>query len=82
MEGSACLSAHITKQGPVVQSIVSLTSVLSGQLLKCYKTVLPNTLIFFVETMREAFALQKLLTFINKNTGVFQKLMFEILTKC
>ena len=43
--------------GPVVQSIVSLTSSLRGQLVKCFKTLLPNTLIFFVEKMREAFAL-------------------------
>ena len=50
-------------QGPVVQSIVSLTSSLRGQLLKVFMTLLPNPLIFFVEKMREAFALQKLLTF-------------------
>ena len=48
--------------GPVVQSIVSLTSSLRGQLVKCFMTLLPNTLKFFVEKMREAFALQKLLT--------------------
>ena len=55
-----------THQGPVVQSIVSLTSSLRGQLvkcfIKCFTTLLLNTLIFFVEKMREAFALQKLLT--------------------
>ena len=50
-------------QGPVVQSIVSLTSSLSGQLVKCFTTSSLNTLIFFVEKMREAFALQKFLTF-------------------
>ena len=52
--------------GTVVQSIVSLTSLLRGQLMKCFTTSLPNTLIFFVEKMREAFALQKLLTFIQQ----------------
>ena len=52
--------------GPVVQSIVSLTSSLRGRLNKCFKTSLPNTLIFFVEKMREAFALQKLLTFFQQ----------------
>ena len=68
--------------GPVVQSIVSLTSSLRGQLIKCFTTLLPNTLIFFVEKMREAFALQKLLTFFQqKNIGIFQILTFEILTK-
>ena len=49
-------------QDPVVQSIVSLTSSLRGQLVKCFTTLQPNTLKFFVEKMREAFALQKLLT--------------------
>ena len=53
-------------QGPVVQSIVSLTSSLRGQLVKCFMTLLLSTLIFFVEKMREAFALQKLLTFFSK----------------
>ena len=47
----------------VVQSIISLTSSLRGQLVKCLTTLYPTTLIFFVEKMREAFALQKLLTF-------------------
>ena len=52
--------------GAVVQSIVSLTSSLRGQLVKCFTTLLANTLIFFVEKMREAFALQKLLTFFQQ----------------
>ena len=52
--------------GLVVQSIVSLTSSLRGQLVKVFMTLLPNPLIFFVDKMREAFALQKLLTFFNK----------------
>ena len=42
------------EQGPVVQSIVSLTSLLRGQLVKCFTT--KYTRIFFVEKMREAFA--------------------------
>ena len=41
-------------------------SSLRGQLVKCFKTLLPNTLIFFVEKTREAFALQKLLTFFQQ----------------
>ena len=55
-------------QGPVVQSIVSLTSLLRGQLVKSFTTLLPNTHIFFVEKMREAlaFALQKLLIFFQQ----------------
>ena len=59
-------------QGPatVVQSIVSVMSSLRGQLVKCFRTLLPNTLIFFVEKI-----------FATKNIGKFQKLMFEILSK-
>ena len=53
-------------QDPVVQSIVSLTNSLRGQLVKCFTTLLPNTVIFFVEKIREAFALQKLLTFLQQ----------------
>ena len=34
---------------PVVQSIVSLTSSLRGQLVKCFVTLYPNTLIAVVE---------------------------------
>ena len=48
-------------QGPVVQSIVSLTSSLKGQLVKCFTTLQPCTLIFFVEEI-----LQKLLTFFQQ----------------
>ena len=57
--------------GPVVQGIVSLTSSLKGQLVKCFTTKLLNTLILFVEKIGEAFALQKLLTFFNKNISVY-----------
>ena len=48
--------------GPVVQSIVSLTSSLRGQLVKCFTTLYPDTLKFFVEKMR----MQKLLTFFQQ----------------
>ena len=58
-------------QGPVVQSIISLTSSLRGQLVKCFTTLLPNILIFFVEKLREAFALQKLL--VQKLLTFFQQ---------
>ena len=40
-------------QGPVVQSIISLTSLLRGQLVKCYTTLLLNTQIFFFEKLRK-----------------------------
>ena len=67
--------------GPVVQSIVSLTSSLRGQLVTSFTTLLPNTLKFFVEKMKKAFAVQNLLSFFStKNIGIFEILVFEILT--
>ena len=67
--------------GPVVQSIVSLMSSLRGQLFKCFTILRPKTLIFFVEKMREAFAMKSFSYFFYKNIGVFEILKFEILTK-
>ena len=56
--------------GPVVQSIISLTNSLRGQLVKCFMTLLPNTHIFYVEKMREAFAGASRI-FSTKNIGKF-----------
>ena len=50
-------------QGPVVQSIVSLTSSLRVISLTILADSIYNILIFFAEKMWVAFALQKLLTF-------------------
>ena len=58
-----CNTGVVCCMGQVFQSIVSLTSSLRDQLIKCFRTLLPNTLIFLVEKMREAFAVQKLHTF-------------------
>ena len=58
--------------GLVVQSIVSLTSSLRGQFVKCFMTLLPNT-IFFVEKIREA----KLLQFFQQKILAY----FRFLTK-
>ena len=65
-QAAVLILKFLTGLGPVVQSIVSLTSSLRGQLVKCFRTLSPNTLKFFVEKMREAFALQKLLTFFQQ----------------
>ena len=74
--------ADVEDLGPVVQSIVSLTSSLRGQLIKCFTTLLPNLLIFYVQKMRAAFALQKLLIFFStRNNGIFKKLTSENLKK-
>ena len=76
---------QITAQhlGPVVQSIVSLTSSLRGQLVKCFTTLLPNALNFFVEKKnKRSFCIAKSSDFFfNKSIGIFEMLMFEILTK-
>ena len=53
-------------QGPVVQSVVSLTSSLRVISLTVLVDSIYNILIFFAKKMWVAFALQKLLTFFNK----------------
>ena len=53
--------------GPVVQSVVSLTSSLRVISLTVLADSVYNILIFFAEKVCVAFALQKLLTFISKN---------------
>ena len=65
------------------KSFVSVTNSFRCQLVKCFATSLPNTMIFLVGKMREAFALQKLSHFFStKNIGIdlFEILTFEILT--
>ena len=49
-----CYCLIVVFLGLVVQSITSLTSLLRGQLVKCFTTLLLKTLIFFVENIREA----------------------------
>ena len=63
------------KLGRVVQSIVSLTSSLRGQLVIIISVLrLYNQIhIFFAEKMREAFSLQKLLTFFQQKIMVYLK---------
>ena len=48
----ACCTGHsLNLLGPVVQSIVSLTTLLRRQLVKYMLTTLSNTLLFFVGKM-------------------------------
>ena len=58
--------AWLVDLGPVVQNRVSITSLIRGQLVKCFRTLIPKSLKFFVEKMIEAFALQKLITFFQQ----------------
>ena len=56
-----CLKGPLNPKQPT-----NLTSSLRDQLVKCFTTLQPNILKFFVEKMRAAFAMQKLLTFFQQ----------------
>ena len=58
-------------QGPVVQSIVSLTKLLVNDSLRLLVRLKSSELIFFAKKMRGAFALQKLLSFFWQKMAVF-----------
>ena len=61
-------------QGPVVQSIVSLTSLLRVISLTVLAGSIHNILIFFAEKMWVAFALQKLLTFFQQKISAYLRI--------
>ena len=63
--------SHITNLGPVVQSVVSLTSLLRVISLTVLADSIHNILIFFAEKMWVAFALQKLLTFFQQKISAY-----------
>ena len=60
--------------GPVVQSVVSLTSSLKVILLTVLADLIYNILICFVEKMWVAFALQKLLTFFQQKVSAYLRI--------
>ena len=60
--------------GPVVQSIVSLTSSLRVISLTVLADSIYNILIFFAEKMWVAFALQKLLTFFQQKISAYLRI--------
>ena len=62
-------------QGPVVQSIVSLMSLLRGQLVKCFMNFLPNTLTIFVKKCE-----QQLLKVFQQKYWQVSDIKFKILT--
>ena len=62
------------QQGPVVQSIVSLTSSLRVISLTVLADSIHNILIFFGEKMWVAFALQKLLTFFQQKISAYLRI--------
>ena len=65
-EHKVCIDFSGVALGQAIQSMVSLMSLLRGQLIKCFMTLQRNTLKFVVEKMREAFAVQKLFTFFQQ----------------
>ena len=73
----------IASQGPVVQSIVSSMSSSRDHLVKCFFDFITKYTECFVAKMREATREQckRFLHFFNKNTGIFEKLTSENLTK-
>ena len=68
------LFAENFTQGPVVQSIVNLTSLLRVISLTVLADSIYNILIFFAEKMWVAFALQKLLTFFQQKISVYLRI--------
>ena len=63
-----------SNQGPVVQSVVSLTSSLRVISLTVLADSIYNILIFFAEKMWVVFALQKLLTFFQQKISVYLRI--------
>ena len=61
-------------QGPVVQSIISLTSSLRVISLTVLADSIYNILIFFAEKMWVAFELQKLLTFLQQKISAYLRI--------
>ena len=63
--------------GPVVQSIVSLTSLLRVISLNVLAASIYNILKFFAEKMWVAFALQKLLTFFQQKISAYLRITWR-----
>ena len=61
--------------GPVVQSVVSLTSSLRVISLTVLADSIYNILIFFAEKMWVAFVLQKLLTFFQQKISAYLRIL-------
>ena len=70
------INCFLEHQGPVVQSIVSLTTSLRCQLVKYMPTKLSNTLLFLLEKCAKDSHI-----FSTKNNSVFVIYTFENLTK-
>ena len=70
-------------QGPVVQSIFSLTSLLVVKMLTVLVSKIPDSQLFLLKKMWIAFAFAKLLTFFSaKILAYMPYLMIKVLTIC
>ena len=69
-----CYDKYFKVQGPVVQSVISLTSSLRVISLTVLADSIHNILIFFAEKMWVAFALQKLLTFFQQKNSAYLRI--------
>ena len=67
----------LDSQGPVVQSVVSLTSSLRVISLTILTDSIYNILKFFAEKMWVAFALQKLLTFFQQKILAYLRITWS-----
>ena len=74
MFGLTDIIKQIKEQGPVVQSIVSLTTSLRVISLTVSADPIYSILIFFAEKMWVAFALQKLLTFFHQKISAYLRI--------
>ena len=63
--------------GPVVQSVISLTSLLRVISLTVLANSIYNILILFAEKMWVAFALQKLLTFFQQKISEYLRITWS-----
>ena len=68
------LLVQMNNLGPVVQSVVSLTSSLRDISLTVLADSIYNILVFFAEKMWVAFALQKLLTFFQQKISAYLRI--------
>ena len=66
--------SRLKDQGPVVQSVVSLTSLLRVISLTVLADSIYSILKFFAEKMWVAFALQKLLTFFQQKISAYLRI--------
>ena len=75
LETASSNALVVTRLGPVVQSIVSLTSSLKVISLTVLVDSIDNILIVFAEKMWVAFALQKLLTFFQQKISAYLRII-------